>query len=203
MIQQCCAAAKIHIGTPSGRVDKVHGLDCYIATPPTRTEPEGVIIILPHVFGWELVDTRILEDAFATKGSCLVYLLELQDAPSPTFETSGLSTNRHPLPHLPPRPHAHQYRYDALRMTLRLRRKGRGSGRWRYVSFGGRAVEDAACRRKDVGGGEAVDERGGGAERDAEGSVLAGGCGMRRWGTLFWEERKKERKVRDEGGEAA
>ncbi|KAL1614744.1 hypothetical protein SLS54_009501 [Diplodia seriata] len=79
MIQQCCAAGEIHTGTPSGRVDKVHGLDCYIASPPVGTEPEGVVVILPDVFGWELVNTRILADAYAAKGNYLVYLPELQD----------------------------------------------------------------------------------------------------------------------------
>lgn len=79
MIQQCCAAGEIHTGTPSGRVDKVHGLDCYIASPPAGTEPKGVIVILPDVFGWKLVNTRILADAYAAKGNYLVYLPELQD----------------------------------------------------------------------------------------------------------------------------
>lgn len=79
MIQQCCAAGEIHTGTPTGRVDKVHGLDCYIATPPTGTTPQGVIVILPDIFGWRLVNTRILADAYASKGNYLVFLPELQD----------------------------------------------------------------------------------------------------------------------------
>lgn len=70
MIQQCCAAGEIHTGTPSGRrVDKIHGLDCYIASPPAGIEPKGVIVILPDVFGWKLVNTRILTDAYAAKGN--------------------------------------------------------------------------------------------------------------------------------------
>lgn len=78
MIQQCCAAGQIHTGTPTGRVDKVHGLDCYIAAPPEATTPQAVIVILPDIFGWELVNTRLLADSYASKSPYLVYLPELQ-----------------------------------------------------------------------------------------------------------------------------
>lgn len=93
MIQQCCAAGEIHTGTPSGRVDKVHGLDCYIASPSAGTEPKGVIVILPDVFGWKLVNTRILADAYAAKGNYLVYLPELQDGMCDLFLPSSNTRN--------------------------------------------------------------------------------------------------------------
>ncbi|OCL07540.1 dienelactone hydrolase family protein [Glonium stellatum] len=79
MSGQCCAAGEIHSGTPTGRVAKVHGLDCYIAEPPKGTSPKGVVVIIPDVFGWNLPNSRILADNYATKGGFLVYLPEFMD----------------------------------------------------------------------------------------------------------------------------
>ncbi|KAK7606867.1 dienelactone hydrolase [Phyllosticta paracitricarpa] len=78
MISQCCVAGEIHTGTPAGRVEKVHGLDCYIAEPPAGTSPKGVIIVLPDVFGWASPNSRILADSYAEKGPFKVYLPEVQ-----------------------------------------------------------------------------------------------------------------------------
>ncbi|KAK8188828.1 dienelactone hydrolase family protein [Phyllosticta capitalensis] len=77
MVQQCCVAGEIHTGTPAGRVDKVHGVDCYIAEPPAGTTPKGVIIVLPDIFGWASPNTRILADSYAEKGPFIVYLPEM------------------------------------------------------------------------------------------------------------------------------
>ncbi|GAB7347507.1 hypothetical protein MBLNU459_g4409t1 [Dothideomycetes sp. NU459] len=71
--KQCCATGSLHTGTPTGRVDKVHGLNCYIAEPPSGT-PKGIVVIIPDIFGWELPNNRILADEYAKKGNFLVYL---------------------------------------------------------------------------------------------------------------------------------
>ncbi|KAF2084629.1 alpha/beta-hydrolase [Saccharata proteae CBS 121410] len=78
MVSQCCATGEIHTGTPTGRVENVHGLDCYIASPDEGIRPIGVVSILPDIFGWESVNTRILADSYAARGPFLVYLPELQ-----------------------------------------------------------------------------------------------------------------------------
>jgi dienelactone hydrolase len=72
----CCAAGEIHQGTPTGKVTKIHGLDCYVADPSEGKAPKGVVVILPDVFGWELPNSRILADNYAKKGEFLVYLPE-------------------------------------------------------------------------------------------------------------------------------
>ncbi|KAF2470102.1 dienelactone hydrolase family protein [Lindgomyces ingoldianus] len=89
MSSQCCVAGEIHQGTPTGKVAKVHGLDCYVAEPAQGVSPKGVIVILPDVFGWELSNNRILADNYAQKGEWLVYL--------PEFMAGGLSALWHLL----------------------------------------------------------------------------------------------------------
>ncbi|KAF2269868.1 alpha/beta-hydrolase [Lojkania enalia] len=76
----CCAAGEIHRGNPIGNETKVHGLDCYVAKPPSNVVPRGVVVILPDVFGWRLVNSRILADNFAKKGQWLVYLPDLMNS---------------------------------------------------------------------------------------------------------------------------
>ncbi|KAK5201658.1 hypothetical protein LTR16_001915 [Cryomyces antarcticus] len=64
---------------PSGRISKVHGLDCYIAESPSGSAPKGVVVILPDAFGWTLLNSRILADEYAKKGGFLVLLPEFMD----------------------------------------------------------------------------------------------------------------------------
>lgn len=54
-------------GTPTGREEKVHGLDCYIANAPNGS-PKGIIVIIPDAFGWTLPNNRILADEYAKNG---------------------------------------------------------------------------------------------------------------------------------------
>lgn len=61
-LKQCCATGSLHTGTPTGRIDKVHGLDCYIADAPSGS-PKGIVVIIPDAFGWTLPNNRILADA--------------------------------------------------------------------------------------------------------------------------------------------
>jgi hypothetical protein len=44
---QCCATGSLHTGTPTGRMETLHGLEVYIAEPPTGTTPKGVVVIIP------------------------------------------------------------------------------------------------------------------------------------------------------------
>jgi hypothetical protein len=48
-LKQCCAMGSLHTGTPKGRIEKVHGLDCYIADAPTGS-PNGIVIIIPDEY---------------------------------------------------------------------------------------------------------------------------------------------------------
>ncbi|WPH02311.1 Hypothetical protein R9X50_00517300 [Acrodontium crateriforme] len=77
-LKQCCASGSLHTGTPTGRIEKVHGLDCYIADAPNGS-PKGIVVIIPDAFGWTLPNSRILADDYAKKGNFTVYLPEFMD----------------------------------------------------------------------------------------------------------------------------
>ncbi|KAF4554864.1 Dienelactone hydrolase-like protein 1 [Elsinoe fawcettii] len=64
----CCATGSLHTGTPKGTVGKLHGLDAYITNPTEGTQPKGVVVIIPDIFGWTLPNSRILADEYAEKG---------------------------------------------------------------------------------------------------------------------------------------
>lgn len=74
-LKQCCATGSLHTGTPTGRLDRLHGLDCYVADAPNNARPKGIIIIIPDAFGWTLPNNRILADDYAKHGF-QVYLPE-------------------------------------------------------------------------------------------------------------------------------
>lgn len=74
-LKPCCAMGSLHAGTPTGREDKIYGLDCYIAEGPSS---KGIIVIIPDAFGWTLPNNRILADEYAKRGFT-VYLPEVMD----------------------------------------------------------------------------------------------------------------------------
>lgn len=59
-MKACCLQGSVHTGTPVGRVEKLHELDCYITEPPNSAEPKALIVYLPDAFGWDLVNNRLL-----------------------------------------------------------------------------------------------------------------------------------------------
>ena len=73
-LKQCCATGSLHSGTPTGRLDKVHGLDCYVADAPSGAQSKGVVVIIPDAFGIALPNNRILADAYAKQTNCTVFL---------------------------------------------------------------------------------------------------------------------------------
>jgi len=73
-LKTCCAAGSLHTGIPTGRIKKMHGLDCYIADAPDGRNPTGVVIIIPDAFGWMLPNNRILADQYAKRTGAHVFL---------------------------------------------------------------------------------------------------------------------------------
>lgn len=80
-LKSCCATGSLHTGIPSGRIAKLHGLDCYIADAPAGNT-KGVIVIIADALGWELPNNRILADDYAKQGF-QVYLPEFMVGPLP------------------------------------------------------------------------------------------------------------------------
>ncbi|KAL7266403.1 hypothetical protein RUND412_011052 [Rhizina undulata] len=70
-LSSCCVTGSIHSGEPTGIVDIIHGLNTYIARGDAT---KGIIVIIPDVFGWELINVRLLADSYAKKTGLTVYL---------------------------------------------------------------------------------------------------------------------------------
>ncbi|KAK0657745.1 Alpha/Beta hydrolase protein [Cercophora newfieldiana] len=75
--------------TPSGREETIHSLPTYIATPPDGTTPLGIVVILADAFGYKLLNTRALADAYARRVPCIVYVPDVMggNAPPQSFMT--------------------------------------------------------------------------------------------------------------------
>jgi dienelactone hydrolase len=79
-----CVTGAIHDGSPKGKVDQVADLPAYIAEPPSNTDKTpGIIVIVPDIFGWDFINSRLLADDYAEKTGKTVYL--------PDFMFGGVS----------------------------------------------------------------------------------------------------------------
>lgn len=73
-----CFSGTIHEGDPVGKEIKLHGLDTY-ATGPEWAEAEGIVVIIPDIFGWKMNNTRLWADRVAQKGKFRVFLPEFMN----------------------------------------------------------------------------------------------------------------------------
>lgn len=63
----CCVAGALDAGTPAGSVQRLGGVDVYVATAPSCPR-EAAVVLLTDVFGWALPNVRLLADSLATQG---------------------------------------------------------------------------------------------------------------------------------------
>ncbi|KAJ7812098.1 dienelactone hydrolase [Mycena olivaceomarginata] len=63
-----CFVAVTHEGTPEGKIEKIGGIESYVATPSIPHPKERVLIFLTDIFGLSLVNNRLLADDFARNG---------------------------------------------------------------------------------------------------------------------------------------
>lgn len=68
-----CVQGAVHDIKPTGHEEKLHGLDCYVADPPSG-KPKAVILFLTDVFGWKFQNSRVLADEYASKGQYRVVI---------------------------------------------------------------------------------------------------------------------------------
>ncbi|KAI1006465.1 hypothetical protein K3495_g1751 [Podosphaera aphanis] len=87
MAGACCLRGAIHLGTPTGHIETIHGLQTYVAEPPAGTVPKGIIIYIPDAFGWSFVNNRLLCDRYASNGNFLVYLPDFMNGSSVKVNT--------------------------------------------------------------------------------------------------------------------
>ncbi|KAL5332035.1 hypothetical protein ACEPPN_001578 [Leptodophora sp. 'Broadleaf-Isolate-01'] len=93
-----CLTGTVKSGTPTGKVEKMYGLDVYVARPCLGPKLEGgengkakgVIVMIPDIFGWEISNARLLADSYANEGGYLVILPDFMCGTAPpawTMET--------------------------------------------------------------------------------------------------------------------
>ncbi|KXS13739.1 alpha/beta-hydrolase [Gonapodya prolifera JEL478] len=63
----CCTNGYIFAGTPTGKEEKLNGLDCYVAMPASNSTASSILII-HDIFGWKMPNTRLVADALAKEG---------------------------------------------------------------------------------------------------------------------------------------
>ena len=68
-----CISGTLHVGTPEGIIQTLHGLPTYVATPPISVA-KGTVVIIPDSFGWQFNNNRILADVLAKKGNFRILL---------------------------------------------------------------------------------------------------------------------------------
>jgi hypothetical protein len=86
-----CFSGHKHFDDPQGRVEVVHGRECYIAEPKGKP-PKGIIIIISDAFGLPFVNNKILADHYSSMGDFKVYLPDFFDgtaAPEWIMPTMG------------------------------------------------------------------------------------------------------------------
>lgn len=60
----CCTTGTLHEGSTQGSVSTVYGLSTYVA----GKKGDKVVVMLTDVFGYDLVNTRLLADEYAAAG---------------------------------------------------------------------------------------------------------------------------------------
>ncbi|KAH7317909.1 dienelactone hydrolase [Rhexocercosporidium sp. MPI-PUGE-AT-0058] len=86
-----CLTGTVKSGTPTGTVEKMYGLDVYVARPKlegkvSREEErkaKGIIVMIPDMFGWEISNARLLADSYADEGDFLVLLPDFMCGTAP------------------------------------------------------------------------------------------------------------------------
>ena len=74
-----CFSGHVNSGTPTGRIEIVHGRQTYIADPLAGEPAKGIVVIIADAFGLPSVNNQILADHYAAAGKFRVYLPDFTD----------------------------------------------------------------------------------------------------------------------------
>jgi dienelactone hydrolase len=66
-LSACCASGTVAQGHPSGHVEQINGLECYVS-PPKDQSTHRSIVIISDIFGFALPNVRLLADSYARAG---------------------------------------------------------------------------------------------------------------------------------------
>jgi len=69
-VSSCCVTGHIHEGTPQGSFEVLHGVRTYVANThaPSPGAKQDVVVVLPDIFGVDLVNTKLVADEWAGRG---------------------------------------------------------------------------------------------------------------------------------------
>ncbi|KZS99432.1 uncharacterized protein LAESUDRAFT_816942, partial [Laetiporus sulphureus 93-53] len=63
-----CFKGVRHEGEPTGKIEQIGGVECYVATPEGNYSKDKVLLFLMDAFGVSLVNNKLLADDFARNG---------------------------------------------------------------------------------------------------------------------------------------
>ncbi|EJD49420.1 alpha/beta-hydrolase [Auricularia subglabra TFB-10046 SS5] len=63
-----CVVAVTHEGVPTGRVQKIGGVDTYVALPSVEYPKDTAVLVLTDIFGMTFKNNQLLADDFARNG---------------------------------------------------------------------------------------------------------------------------------------
>ncbi|EJD49423.1 alpha/beta-hydrolase [Auricularia subglabra TFB-10046 SS5] len=63
-----CVVAVTHEGTPTGKIEKIGGVDTYVALPEGDYPKDKALLFLTDVFGYKFPNNQLLADDFARNG---------------------------------------------------------------------------------------------------------------------------------------
>ena len=63
----CCRGVQ-HFGEPKGKIEKIAGVETYVAEPPQGQESKGVILFYADVWGPMFINNKLIQDFFASQG---------------------------------------------------------------------------------------------------------------------------------------
>ncbi|EPT00991.1 hypothetical protein FOMPIDRAFT_1023529 [Fomitopsis schrenkii] len=78
-----CVSGVRHEGTPEGKIEKIGGVESYIATPSGDYDKTKVVLFLTDVFGIPLSNNKLLADDFARNGYLTIVPDYLRGDPIP------------------------------------------------------------------------------------------------------------------------
>jgi len=74
-LSACCVTGHLHSVTPTGVVEKITNLDCYVSKPEGGSKAKTIVFIT-DIFGWDTPNSRLLADEYA-KAGFYVYVPDL------------------------------------------------------------------------------------------------------------------------------
>merc|ERR1712087_378530 len=65
-LSACCVSGHVHEGTPKGKVETIAGLNTYVS-PSSDGSKAKTVIFITDIFGYELVNVRLVADEYAAQ----------------------------------------------------------------------------------------------------------------------------------------